>query len=201
MPTLRSPALVSIGLLIGLSLSALIYLFHQPFIQPLVYTTYVGLINSLQLYELAWILATIDYLLNITLLSCFFLWFVVTVIVSLLVRKTHATLTILSAAILLPAGTWLLFAIKYAPVAGFPSTFLLLFLFWQVLFPIAFVLGLASLLSLPFYLMQRQQPPIAEAPKILTCVCRNCGATYRSQPLICVQCGQQGTIEMKIPKD
>ncbi len=199
MPTLRGPALVSIGLLIGTSLSALIYFFHQPLIQPLVYTTYVGLINSFQLYELAWIMATIDRLLNITLLSSFFLWLAVTVIVALLVRKTHAILTILSAAILLPAGTWLLFAIKYAPIAGFPLTFLLLFLLWEVLFPIAFVLGVASLLSLPFYIMQRQHPAITEVPKILTCVCRNCGATYRSQPLICVQCGQRGTIEVKTP--
>ncbi|MFW9830580.1 MAG: hypothetical protein ACFFD8_02265 [Candidatus Thorarchaeota archaeon] len=197
MPKLRSSTLAPLGLLSSLILSASVYFTQPGIIYTLVYSTYLNLISIFQLYELAWILGTIDVLLNFSILNTLFLWIGFTIIVSLLIRKMNATLTVVSTAILLPGGTWMLFAIKYAPLVGFPFGFLFSFLLWKILIPLGLTLGLAGLLSLPFFLIQRRQPVEAEVPKILHFICTSCGAEYRSQPLICVKCGKEGTIEEK----
>lgn len=195
MPNLKSSTLVPLGLLSGVFLSSVLY-FSQPYlIQTIVYTTYIGLINGLQLYELAWILGTIDYLLSFSFMYPLGLWLGFTVIIALLVRKMNASLIIIGTAILLLGGTWLLFTIKYAPEVGFTPGEFFAFILWKILIPLGITLGLAALISLPFSLLQRHQPTTIEAPNILSFVCSNCSAEYRSQPLICVKCGKEGTIE------
>ncbi len=201
MPNLRSSKIVPLGLLIGVGFAVLIYFSQQLMLFPLVYTTYLPLIDSLQLYELAWIMATIDLLLNMSFQLSLFLWLGIAIIIALTLRNLNITLSTLSAAILLPAGTWLLFAFKYLYLSGFSISFLLSFLIWQTLFPLGITLGLATLVTLPFIVYRRQKPPPSEAPTTVQSTCTNCGTVYQSQPLICVQCGKEGTITTKLENE
>jgi hypothetical protein len=195
MPNLRSSYTVSSGLLIGVAFSILVFFIQPALIHSLVYTTYAGLIDTLELYELAWILGTIDYLLNFTFIIPLILWIALSILVALLIRKMSATLTIISIAILLPSCTWLLFTTKYAIFAGFTISFLLSFFLWQVLVPLGITLSIAALVSFPFWILQRRQPAVITAPDTVCFVCSQCGAQYHSKPLICVQCGEEGKIE------
>lgn len=197
MPNPKRSTIIPLGLLIGVALAIIIYFTQWQALYSLVYTTYIGFTDPLQLYELAWILATIDYLLNFSILYSLFLWIIVAVLIALIMRNMSVTLTILTLAILLLGGTWLLFSIKYAFVAGFSFSFLLTFFSWQIMIPLAITLGIAMLGSLPFWLLQRQRPAASLAPTALEFVCAHCGAEYRSKPLICVHCGKEGTIEAK----
>ncbi len=194
MPNLRSSRIAPIGLLIGVGLAVTIFLTQPYIIQTLVSTTYNPLVDPLQLYELAWIMATVDLLLNFSFQYSLILWLSTTIIVALLLRNLNITISTLSAAILLPAGTWLLFTIKYLYLPGFSIGFLLSFIIWQTLVPLSITLGLAMLITLPFMLYRRQKPPITKAPTTIQSACTKCGAVYRSQPLICVQCGEEGTV-------
>ncbi len=195
MPHPKRSIIVPLGLLISVVLASIVYFTQWPVIYSLVYTTYSELINPLQLYELAWILGTIDYLLNFSIPYSLILWISVTILIALINRNLNATLTILTVAILLLGGTWLLFSIKYAFVAGFSIYFLFAFFSWQIMFPLVIILGLATLVSLPFWFMQRQRPAASPAPTVLDFECIHCGAKYRSKPLICVHCGKEGSIE------
>ena len=119
MPNLRSSKIAPLGLLIGFGFAVLIYFSQQLILYPLVYTTYLPLIDPLQLYELAWIMATIDLLLNMSFQLSLFLWLSIAIIIALTLRNLNITLSTLTAAILLPAGTWLLFTFKYLYLPGF----------------------------------------------------------------------------------
>jgi uncharacterized OB-fold protein len=55
-------------------------------------------------------------------------------------------------------------------------------------------LGLAAIITLPFTLYRRQKPHSKQIPTTIQSTCSKCGTTYRSQPLICVQCGEEGAI-------
>jgi hypothetical protein len=114
--------------------------------------------------------------------------------VALLIRDLNVTISTLIAAILLPGGTWLLFIIKYLYLPGFSISFVFTFLIWQTLLPLGITFSLALLITLPFSLYRRQIPLSKQAPTTIQSTCSKCGATYRSQPLICVQCGEEGTI-------
>ena len=199
MPNPKRSIIVPLGLLISVVLAVIIYFTQGPVLYSLVYTTYSGLINPLQLYELAWILGTIDYLLNFSILYSLILWVGVTILIALIIRNLNATLTILTVAILLPGGTWLLFSIKYAFIAGFSIPFLITFFSWQIILPLVIILGLATIVSFPFWLMQRQRPVASSAPTALDFECSHCRAKYRSKPLICVHCGNEGSIEATAP--
>ena len=194
MPNLRSSKVVPLGFFIGIGLATLVYLTQPTIIQPMVYTTYVSLINPLQLYELAWVLATVELLLNFSYPLSLIVWLIVAVVLALLIRDFNVTISTLIAAILLPAGTWLLFIIKYLYLPGFSIGFVLTFLLWQTLLPLGITLGLAVLITLPFSLYRRQKPLTRHAPTIIQSTCSKCSATYRSQPLICVHCGEEDTI-------
>ncbi len=195
MPKPRSSYTVSFGLLSSVTLSVFIFLIQPALIQTLVYTTYTGLIDAFQLYELAWILATIDYLLNFSFIVPLSLWITMSIIVALLIRNMITTLSIVSIAVLLPGCIWLLFTIKYALVAGFTIGFIFSFFLWQIVVPLIITLGIASIVSLPFWALRRRQPDVTVAPVTMNFVCSQCGNQYRSKPLICVQCGKEGTIE------
>ncbi len=194
MPNLRSAKAAPIGLLVGSALALIIYFTQSNAIQPIVYFTYIGLIEGHQLYELAWIMATIDFLLNFTLIFSLILWFGITIVISLIFRNMSATLSILTVAILLPAGTWLLFAIKYLYLPGFSLALLISFFLWQTLMPLGIILGFAALLSLPFILLHRKQLHQEKVPTAIRFACSMCGAEYWSKPVICVECGEEDTI-------
>jgi len=194
MPKLRRSRITPLGLLIGIGLAIIIYFTHPNLIQTQVYTRYVSLINPLHLYELAWILATIELLLNFSFPFSLILWLSVAIILGVLFRQLSITISTLSAAILLPAGTWLLFITKYFYLPGFSIGFILSFLLWQTLVPLGITLGLATLLTLPFTFYRQQIPLLSKMSTTIQSTCSNCGAVYRSQPLICVQCGKEGTI-------
>jgi len=195
MPNTKRSIIVPIGLLISVVLAIIVFFTQWPVLYSLVYTTYFGFTNPLQLYELAWILATIDYLLNFSILYSLLLWAGITILIALIIRNLNATLTVLTVAMLLLDGTWLLFSIKYATVAGFSISFLFTFIFWQIMIPLAIILGLATIISLPFWLLQRQRPTATSAPTTLDFECTHCNAKYRSKPLICVHCGKEGSIK------
>jgi hypothetical protein len=197
MPNIRSTRIAPFGLLIGIGLAGILYFTHTLTIQTQVYSIYLSFIDPLQLYELAWIMATVDLLLNFAFPFSLVIWLSVAVITALLLRNLNVTISTLSAAVLLPAGTWLLFMIKYLYLPGFSIVFLISFFFWQILIPLGLILGLAVLITLPFTLHKRQQLPSLKAPSTIQSTCNNCGAIYRSQPLICVQCGEEGTILVK----
>jgi hypothetical protein len=194
MPSLRSSRIAPLGLLIGIGAAIIIYISQGHMLQPLVYTTYFSLIDPLQLYELAWIMATIDLLLNVFFQFSLILWVIITITIALTIRNLNIALSTLSAAILLPGGTWLLFAIKYLYLPGFSLELLINFLLWQTFIPLGIVLGLATLITLPFTIHQRQQPAPSRAPALIQSTCSKCGATYRSQPLVCIQCGGENTV-------
>ncbi len=195
MPNPKRSIIVPLGLLISVVLAVFVYFTQWPVLDSLVYTTYSGFTNPLQLYELAWILATIDYLLNFSILNSLLLWIGITILIALIIRNLNATLTVLTVAMLLLDGTWLLFSIKYATVAGFSISFLFSFFFWQIMIPLAIILSLAAIVSFPFWLLQRQRPAATSAPTTLDFECTHCGEKYRSKPLICVHCGKEGLIE------
>ncbi len=194
MPQIRSSKIAPIGLLIGLSLAITLYFTQTSTIQAQVYTIYFPFVDLLQLFELAWIMATVDLLLNFTFPVSLLLWFSVATIIALLFRSLSVTLSTLSAALLLPAGTWLLFMIKYLYLPGFSIGFLASFFLWQILFPLGLVLGFAALITFPFTFYRRQKPPLHKVPSTIQSACTNCGAVYHSQPLICVYCGAEGAI-------
>ena len=194
MPRLRSATTATIGLLTGIISSVLIFFTQFPALQSMVYTTYLGLIASFQLYELAWILATLDFLLNFSNPFVLLLWVITTFFLVLMIRKINAAITAVVIAVLLPGGIWLLFAIKYATVLGFSPVHLLSFFLWQLSLPLALVSLVAALTALPFWVLQRGSQTKDELTKPLVFLCSNCGATYRSKPLICVECGKEGVI-------
>lgn len=195
MPNPKRSIIVLFGLLISVVLAVVVYFTQWPVLYSIVYSTYSGFTNPLELYELAWILATIDYLLNFSILYSLLLWIGVTILIALIIRNLNATLTILTVAMLLLGGTWLLFSIKYALVAGFSISFLIAFFSWQIMIPLAIILGLATTVSIPFWLFQRQRPAASSAPTALDFECSHCSAKYRSKPFICVHCGKEGFIE------
>ncbi len=197
MPSLRSSRIAPLGLLMGIGTAILIYLTQGHVLQNLVYSTYLPLIDPLQLYELAWVMATIDLLLNVFFQFSLFLWLILTILIALTIRNLNITISTLSAAILLPAGTWLLFAIKYIYLPGFSLGLLVNFLIWQTFVPLGIVLGLATLITLPFTIQRHQQPTPLKAPTRIESICSKCGAMYRSVPLICVQCQGENTIVEK----
>lgn len=199
MPNPKRSTIILLGLLISVALAIIVYFTQWQVLYSLVYTTYFGFTNPLQLYELAWILATIDYLLNFSILNSLLLWIAFTIIVALLIRNVNATLTTLTVAILLLSGIWLLFSIKYAFVVDFSISFLFAFFAWQIMIPLGIILGLATIVTLPFWLLQRQRPTASIAPTTLDFQCSHCSAKYRSKPLICVHCGKKGVIEPTTP--
>ncbi len=194
MPTLRSSRIAPLGLIIGIGLSIIVYLTQPNIIQTIVYTTYNPLVDPLQLYELAWVMATVDLLLNFSFQFSLILWLGVTIVLALLLRNLNITISTLATAMLLPAGTWLIFSIKYIFLPGFSLGFLVSFIVWQIIIPLGLTLGFATLITLPFMLYKRQNPPITKAPASIQFTCIKCDAVYRSQPLICVQCGEEGSI-------
>lgn len=195
MPNPKRSIIIPLGLLISVVLAVIVYFTQWAILDSLVYTTYFGFTNPLQLYELAWILATIDHLLNFSILNSLLLWVGITILIALVIRNLNATLTILTVAMLLLDGTWLLFSIKYASVVGFSISFLFTFFLWQIIIPLAIILSLATVVSLPFWLLQRQRPTATSAPTTLDFECTHCNAKYRSKPLICVHCSKEGSIE------
>jgi hypothetical protein len=194
MPGLRSATTTTIGLLTGIITSVLIFVTQFSILHSMVYTTYVGLITTFQLYELAWILATLDYLLNFSNPISLLLWVLTAIVLALAIRQVNAALTAIMIAVLLPGGIWLLFTVKYATLIGFAPLHLLSFFLWQLILPLVSVSIISGLTALPFWAIQRGSKTGEETQRILQFACSGCGALYRSKPVICVECGKEGLV-------
>jgi hypothetical protein len=116
------------------------------------------------------------------------------IVLGLFFQKVSAALKTMAIAVLLPAGVWLLFAIKYATVIGLTLMHLLNFFLWQLLLPVTVVSVSAGLTATPFWAIQRGSKTKEEPKRTLKFACSGCGAMYRSKPLICVECGKEGLV-------
>ena len=194
MPHLRSATTTTIGLLTGFVTSVIVFLTHFFALQSMVYSTYLGLITAFQFYELAWILATLEFLLNLSNPFTLLLWVITAFVLALIIRKVTTALSAVNIAVLFPGGIWLLFGIKYASVLGFSTVHLLSFLLWQLLLPLMLVSLVAGTTAFPFWVLTRGSMTQDELTKTVKFACSNCGVTYRSKPVICVECGKEGLI-------
>jgi hypothetical protein len=194
MPHLRSATTTTIGLLTGFVTSVLVFFTHFSALQSMVYSTYLGLITTFQFYELAWILATLEFLLNFSNPFTLLLWVIAAIVLALIIRKVTTALSAVIIAVLFPGGIWFLFGIKYAAVLGFSSVYLLSFLLWQLLLPLTVVSLVASMTAFPFWVLTRGSITQDELTKTVKFACSNCDAIYRSKPVICVECGKEGLV-------
>jgi len=194
MPHLSSAAATSLGFGGSLALGMLTYLFQNISIQNLVYSTYAGFVApGVQLFEVAWLLATIDWLLDLSVGWSLILWTCFAVVVALGVRQPSGVLKAVSTGILLPAGIWLLFAYKYLALSGLGAA-LPSFLLWRLFTTLCFGCVVASVLTIPFLLRGRKLSKPAKASMAVRFVCQRCGAEYKSNPAVCVRCGAEGTV-------
>lgn len=194
MPNLPSAAAASIGLGAALAMGMFTFLFQTASVQTLVYTTYASLVApAVQQFEVAWLLATIDRLLDLSVTYSLLLWIGFPVIVALSVRQPAGVFKALAAGVLLPAGTWLLFAYKYVAVSGLSGVFPP-FLLWRLLVTLCFAWVIAGVVVLPFWLRGRRVSESTKAPAAVHFVCQQCGAQYSSNPAVCVRCGAEGTV-------
>jgi hypothetical protein len=175
-------------------MGALTYVSQTPSLQTLVYSTYAGLVTpEIQRFEVAWLLATIDRLLDLSTTCSLILWIGLIILVTLSVRHPTSVFKALGATVLLLSGTWLLFAYKYAAVSGL-GVLLLPFSAWRLLLTLCFAWAIAGVLVLPFWLKAREISESIRAPNAVRFVCRECGAEYNSNPAVCSHCGAEGTI-------
>lgn len=194
MPNLPSAAAACIGLGAALAMGTFTFLFQTASVQALVYTTYAGLLTpGVQRFEVAWLLATIDWLLDLSVTWSLLLWICFAVVVGLSVRQPAGVFKAVSAGVLLPAGTWLLFAYKYVAVSGLGAVFPP-FLFWRLFMTLCFAWLITGLLVLPFWLKGRKASESTKAATAVRFVCQQCGAEYDSNPVVCVRCGAEGTV-------
>ena len=194
MPNLPSAAAASIGLGAALAMGTFTFLFQTASVQTLVNTTYAGLVApAVQRFEVAWLLATIDRLLDLSVTYSLILWIGFPVVVTLSVRQPAGVFKALGAGVLLPAGTWLLFAYKYLAVGGLSAVFPP-FLLWRLSATLCFSWIIAGVLVLPFWLRGRRVSELTKAPTAVRFVCQQCGAEYGSNPTVCVRCGAEGTV-------
>jgi hypothetical protein len=170
------------------------FLFQTASVQALVYTTYAGLVApAVERFEVAWLLATIDRLLDLSVTYSLLLWIGFPAIAALSVRQPAGVFKALAAGVLLPAGTWLLFAYKYLAVSGLSAVFLP-FLLWRLVATLCFAWVIAGVLVLPFWLRGRKASESTKAPTAIRFVCQQCGAEYGSNPAVCVRCGAEGKV-------
>jgi hypothetical protein len=195
MPNLRSRVAVPLGLIIALIMSTTIFFFDNSIVQSLVQTTYAVFIDPNQLFEIAWLLATIDTLLNLTNPLSLILWCTLIICGSLAIHSMNSALKMIGAAIIFPGGTWILFAYKYAYQIGLSIPFLFYFLIWRLIIPLGLSLSATGIISIPFWVLNRRRPIIVEKPAVIHFVCQKCGAEYRSNPIVCVHCGSEGEIK------
>lgn len=197
MPNKWRSAAAPLGLLLGFSISIITYLSQMTFIYPRVFTTYFSLIDPYQLHEVAWLLGTLDYLLDLSLFFSLVVWIIVAIFSAVFSRHLSTALKMAAVTVLLPSGAWCLFAIKYAVLGGFSIPFLFSFLTFRILFTLCLSSVLAGFFSIPAWVNVRRRQRVKEAPIAISFKCSNCDTEYESKPLICVQCGKEGTIHEK----
>ena len=189
MPEVRNHTAAPLGVLLALVMSIVIYWLDMPALLSIVTTTYMEV--AMVSFEAAWLLATLDHLLNLNAPLPRLLWIVAIILLAFTLRHPASSSKAVAAFLLTPAITWMIFAYKYAalPLLGFP------FLIWRILLPLILGLAITGILSLPFWLLTSRRTQIGEKPKSIRFTCQSCGAEYRSNPLICVKCGARGTIK------
>jgi hypothetical protein len=194
MPNLPSAVAASVGVAAALAMGTFTFVFENVALKALVYNTYGGLVApGVQLFEVAWLLATIDQLLDLSVMWSFLLWIVFPVVAALTVRKPAGVFKIVATGVLVPAGTWLLFAYKYIAVGGLAAAFLP-FLMWRLFMTLCLVAVTAAVLVFPFWLRSHLAFKSVKTPRAIRFACQKCGAEYNSNPVVCVRCGAEGAI-------
>ncbi len=194
MPNLRSRIAVPSGILIALTISLIIYYLDLPTVHSIVFTSYAGFIDPNQLYEVAWLLATIDNLLNLANPLSLIIWCTIIIGTSLAIHNMNSSLKLIGTAIIFPGATWLLFTFKYAAQAGMSLLTIECFFLWRLIIPLVLGLSATGLISIPFWISSHRKPTVTETPIAIQFICQECGAQYRSNPTVCVQCGSEGRI-------
>lgn len=203
MSNFRNRAAVPLGILFAIVYLVLVYVLEGPLfimmgpLQSLVYTSYLGLIIPHQEFAVAWLLATIDRLMSYSVPLSLPLWIILLLISSIAIRKTTKTLQLVSTTLVFLDGTWLLFAVKYLPLAGIDLVFLLHFTIWRLVLPSFLTLISAWGFTIPYWLWQRNQITESSSPRAIRFECMNCGAVFQSNPAICANCGAEHTIQEK----
>lgn len=195
--TTPSSAAVPLGIILASFLALLVFVMEGTLLSTIVFTTYHGLVDSsasATFFEVAWLLATLDWLLNLSSLLSLVLWCSLVVLSILVFRQLSSSIKMITTALLLIGGAWLIFAYKYAALGGFDLSFFMSFLIWRLLVAVLLLVPLTGVLSLPFWFAKRRHSELDDSLVVIQFSCRKCGAEYRSIPLICTNCGAEGEI-------
>ncbi len=197
MSNIRRSAPIPLGVVIASVLALLVFFLDERALNTLVFSTYSGLVDtsaSSAFFEVAWLLATLDRLLDLSSLLSLLLWSGVIILGALAFRQPTSSMKMTITAPLLFGGVWLLFAYKYALIAAFNIMFFLSFFLYRFLVTLGVVMFVTLLLCVPFSLAKRRRFEQMRVPDSVLFVCKNCGATSRSNPLVCIECGAEGEL-------
>ena len=197
MANIRSSAPIPLGIVIASVLALLVYILDERALNTLVFSAYSGLVDSsasTKFFEVAWLLATLDRLLDITSLLSLLLWLFVIIIGVLAFRRPTSSIKMTLTAPLLFGGIWLIFVYKYTSIAAFTLTIFLSFLLYRFLTTLGVTLFGTLLFCFPFWLAKRRHSELVRAPDPVLFICKKCGVTYRSNPLVCTECGAEGGV-------
>ncbi len=194
MSDIRSSAPIPLGVAIAFVLALVVYILDQGALNPLVYSTYFGLVdsgNSTKFFEVAWLLATFERLLDLSSILSLLLWLCAVILGIVAFRKPASSFKMTLTSPLLIGGVWLIFTFKYANIAAFPLTIFLFFLLYRLLTTLGVIVLGTLLLCIPLWLVNRRRSePVAVTEGVLF-ACKGCGATFRSKPLVCIECGTE----------
>ncbi len=197
MTNIRSSIPIPLGIVIASVLALLVFFFDEGTLNTLVYSTYSGLVDSsasTMFFEVAWLLATLDRLLDLASLLSLLLWLFVIILGVLAFRQPTSSIKMTVTAPLLCGGIWLIFVYKYTSIAAFTLTIFLSFLLYRFLITLGVTLFGTLLFCFPFWLAKRRHSELVRAPNPVLFICKKCGVTYRSNPLVCTECGAEGGV-------
>ena len=194
MSDIRRSAPIPLGIVLALVLSFFVFLVDYEVLNTIVYSRYSGLVDpntSTTFFEVAWLLATLERMLDLTALVSLLLWGIVIISGVLVFRQPSNSVKMTCTAPLLCGGIWLIFAYKYANIVSFTLTHFLLFFLYRFLVTLGLVLFGTLLFCFPFWLVERRRVRPLSIPTGVLYTCEKCGATYRSIPIVCIECGEE----------
>lgn len=197
MTNIRSSAPIPLGIIVASVLALLVFFLDERALNTLVFSTYSGLVNSSAspaFFEVAWLLATLDRLLDPASLLSLILWLCVIILGVLVFRQPTSSIKMAVTAPLLFGGVWLIFAYKYTSFAAFTLTIFLSFLLYRLLLTLGMIIFVTLLFCAPFWLTKRRHSETVSASDAVLFICKKCGATCRSNPLVCIECGAEGEL-------
>ncbi len=197
MTDIRSSAPIPMGIAVASVFALLVFTLDNGVLNTLVFSTYYGLVDSstyATFFEVAWLLATFDRLLDLTSLLSILLWLCVILLGVLVFRQPNNSIKMTLTAPLLYGGAWFIFAYKYASVAAFTLPIFLFFLLYRFLITLGVIAFGTLTLCFPFWLANRRHTDPVRVSEGVQSICKKCGAAYRSNPLVCIECGEEREI-------